>query len=163
MQARQVLSAPAAKAASARKIRPGCLAFADREIIGGEFGRFSLAWPTSLSAPKVFLSKNVRARKAVPLLEIAIVILIEVLRLDAEINEQLLGLRAVKFRASDRLRAAVADDRAPAGVEFVATRVAAKIVVVFEDQDLGCWDRAIWRKKYAAESPLMPPPTTIRS
>ena len=48
-----------------------------------------------------------------------------------------LDLLAVNFRAGDGLRAAVAEDHALAGVKFVAPRVTAEIVVIFEDQNLG--------------------------
>jgi len=84
-----------------------------------------------------FLVEKSTARKAVRFLEIPVVILVEALDVNAQLGEQLLGLLAVNLRAGDGLCAAVTEDHALASLKFVATRVAAEIIVIFQDQNFG--------------------------
>ena len=79
------------------------------------------------------------------------------------IAQQTLGDVAPQcLRRLDRLTAAVADQRARPGREFVAFGMAAKIVVIVENENAGPRpDRAAI--KPAAASPLMPAPTTTKS
>ena len=59
---------------------------------------------------------------------------------DAKIAQQAPGDGAVKrFRRLQRLAAAIADDAAAIEAEFVPLGVAAKIVVIVENQDTGGW------------------------
>ena len=57
----------------------------------------------------------------------------------AKLGNQRTRNRAVRRRAVDRERAAVADQRTPADPELVAPRVAAEVVVIVEDEDARGW------------------------
>src|SRR5579872_5145899 len=68
--------------------------------------------------------------------ELLVVILIEALDVDAEFLQQSLGGRAVVCRSLDRLRAAVAEQQPVSRAKLVALRMAAKVIVIVEDENL---------------------------
>ena len=69
------------------------------------------------------------------LVEILIVVFVKLLNVDAQFLKQVLRLGAVELRCGDGLRAAIAEQGSLGGVEFIAARMAAEIVVVFENQN----------------------------
>ncbi len=77
-----------------------------------------------------------RAGQAQAGVEVGVEGCLEALELDAQAFQQVFGVFAVEgVRRLQRLAAAVAEDGAPAGLEFVALGMAAEVVVVLDDED----------------------------
>ena len=91
---------------------------------------------TSRSSPNVCLLKNtagLSAAKSCWSTHCAV----SARRVDAQRRQEPAGLRAVRRRRRDCVRAAVAKQQLSAGAELVARRVTAEVVVVVEEQDAG--------------------------
>ena len=89
-------------------------------------------------------------------------VFLETVDVDPKLAKQLDRFFAVDSRSGNRLRSAITNNHPAACLEFISAGMPAEVVVVVEDHHLRVWPCNLW-KKYAAERPLSPPPTTIRS